>query len=50
MSIVDDTAGLARLADAWLALLPRSDANEPMLAPFWLEPWFGEKSGSLSLV
>ena len=54
MSIVDDAAGLARLAAAWLALLPRSDANEPMLAPFWLEPWWqvfgGEDGRSLCVV
>ena len=40
LSIVDDSGGLARLAPAWLALLQRSSANEPMLAPPWLEPWW----------
>ncbi len=40
MSIVDDPVGLARLREAWLGLLARSDANEPMLSPQWLEPWW----------
>lgn len=39
---------LARYRDQWSALLARSDANQPMLSPLWLETWwqvFGQDEG-----
>jgi CelD/BcsL family acetyltransferase involved in cellulose biosynthesis len=39
-SVLSDPAQLEQLRPAWNALLQRSAANGPMLAPLWLLPWW----------
>ena len=39
-SLVTDAQALEALAPAWTDLLARSDANELMLTPDWLLPWW----------
>jgi CelD/BcsL family acetyltransferase involved in cellulose biosynthesis len=39
-SVVSDPAQLDALRPAWLDLLQRSSANEAMLTPMWLVPWW----------
>jgi CelD/BcsL family acetyltransferase involved in cellulose biosynthesis len=46
--VVEDIADLQSHQSAWLDLLERSSANEPMLSPCWLLPWwrvYGQASG-----
>src|SRR5262245_39684910 len=39
-TVLSDAAALAGQSAAWLDLLERSAANEPMLTPTWLLPWW----------
>lgn len=48
VEVVTSWERLARHRDEWLALLARSNANQPMLSPLWLETWwqvFGQDEG-----
>ncbi len=47
IAIIQDDAGLADLREPWLELLARSDTNEPMLSPLWIEPWWNVFGGAL---
>src|SRR3954447_21790355 len=47
-AVVEDDQELARVEDAWAALLERSLTDVPMLSPAWLLPWwrvFGARDG-----
>ena len=48
-ALLTDARQLEALAPAWEDLLGRSSANEPMLSPAWLLPWWDVYAGSRQL-